>query len=213
LSELPTSTLNSNEKKDMPQTAPADGDGTEAKVTSTSSEAGETVANSTVVSDYTESDSGTTEAEKVTSTGKDNGANETIAGDTDKMDNDAEDGGEDDDDEDEEGPSSSNLFKINSGLLPFPEKLMSLLDGEEMSDSMWWLPDGDSFCLVPVVFAERVLDKHFQGTKFESFTRKLNRWYVSCVRNAAVLVSKCRVHQDRIPLPEIKRWSELTNLC
>lgn len=41
---------------------------------------------------------------------------------------------------------------------------------------MWWLPDGDSFCLIPVVFAENVLDKHFQGTKFESFTRKLNRW-------------------------------------
>jgi hypothetical protein len=30
--------------------------------------------------------------------------------------------------------------------------------------------------LIPVVFAEKVLDKHFQGTKFESFTRKLNRW-------------------------------------
>lgn len=44
------------------------------------------------------------------------------------------------------------------------------------TDSMWWLPDGDSFCLIPVVFAEKVLDKHFQGTKFESFTRKLNRW-------------------------------------
>jgi HSF-type DNA-binding len=79
---------------------------------------------------------------------------------------------------DEEEDSAVNLFRINSGLLPFPEKLMSLLDGDKVSDAMWWLPDGDSFCLIPVVFAERVLDKHFQGTKFESFTRKLNRWYV-----------------------------------
>lgn len=83
--------------------------------------------------------------------------------------------GEDDADEDEE-ESAANLFRINSGLLPFPEKLMSLLDGDKVADAMWWLPDGDCFCLIPVLFAEQVLDKHFQGTKFESFTRKLNRW-------------------------------------
>lgn len=77
-----------------------------------------------------------------------------------------------------EGDESSNLFRIDSGLLPFPEKLMALLDGNKVSDAMWWLPDGDAFCLIPVVFAEKVLDRHFQGTKFESFTRKLNRWYV-----------------------------------
>lgn len=82
-------------------------------------------------------------------------------------------------DEDEED-STSNLFRMNSGLLPFPEKLMSLLDGkcDTVADAMWWLPDGDAFCLIPTLFAERVLDKHFQGTKFDSWTRKLNRWYV-----------------------------------
>jgi hypothetical protein len=83
------------------------------------------------------------------------------------------------DDNGQELPSNS-FFLMNSGLLPFPEKLMSLLDGkcDTVSDAMWWLPDGDAFCLIPSVFTERVLDKHFQGTKFDSWTRKLNRWYV-----------------------------------
>jgi len=80
-------------------------------------------------------------------------------------------------DEEEDG-DSARRFRIDSGLLPFPEKLMALLDGKTVSDAMWWLPDGDAFCIIPSVFAEQVLDKHFSGTKFESFTRKLNRWYV-----------------------------------
>lgn len=80
---------------------------------------------------------------------------------------------------DEEDGDSARRFRIDSGLLPFPEKLMALLDGKTVSDAMWWLPDGDAFCIIPSVFAQQVLDKHFSGTKFESFTRKLNRWYVS----------------------------------
>lgn len=73
-------------------------------------------------------------------------------------------------DEDEE----IRRFRIDSGLLPFPEKLMALLDGNQVSDAMWWLPDGDAFCLIPSIFAEKVLDQHFSGTKFESFTRKVS---------------------------------------
>lgn len=93
---------------------------------------------------------------------------------------DEEDGGEG-----EEDGESTQLFRIDSGLLPFPEKLMVLLDGNTASDAMWWLPDGDSFCIIPTVFAEQVLDKHFSGTKFESFTRKLNRSVASrCLANS-----------------------------
>lgn len=67
-------------------------------------------------------------------------------------------------------------FRTDS--MTFPEKLMNLLECGIVNDTMWWLPDGDAFCFIPNLFAEMVLDKHFQGTKFESFTRKLNRWYV-----------------------------------
>lgn len=72
--------------------------------------------------------------------------------------------------------AGSDLLRMNTGLLPFPESLMSLLDSNKEADIIRWLPDGDAFCLVPATFAERVLDKYFQGSKFESFTRKLNRW-------------------------------------
>jgi len=58
----------------------------------------------------------------------------------------------------------------------FPERLMELLENEEVKNAMWWLPGGDAFTIVPRLFPEMVLNKYFQGTKFESFTRKLNRW-------------------------------------
>jgi HSF-type DNA-binding len=72
--------------------------------------------------------------------------------------------------------NTNSSFRMSSGLLPFPDKLMSLLDSNKVSEAMRWLRDGDAFCIAPVLFTERVLDKYFQGTKFESFTRKLNRW-------------------------------------
>jgi hypothetical protein len=77
-----------------------------------------------------------------------------------------------------ESDAGTDSLKMNTGLLPFPDNLMSLLDSGVVSDIIRWLPEGDAFCLKPALFAERVLDKYFQGTKFESFTRKLNRWYV-----------------------------------
>ena len=60
----------------------------------------------------------------------------------------------------------------------FPERLMELLSNQEAKDAMWWLPSGDSFAIQPKKFSESVLNKYFQGTKLESFTRKMNRWYV-----------------------------------
>jgi hypothetical protein len=61
-------------------------------------------------------------------------------------------------------------------ILTFPQRLMELLDEEGNKDSLWWFEDGKGFCVVPKLFASSVLTKFFQGTKFESFTRKLNRW-------------------------------------
>jgi HSF-type DNA-binding len=71
--------------------------------------------------------------------------------------------------------------------LSFPERLMSLLQNSDNENSgstvvvdvtraMRWMPGGDAFLIVPSIFYDVVLDGHFHGTKFESFTRKLNRW-------------------------------------
>jgi HSF-type DNA-binding len=61
----------------------------------------------------------------------------------------------------------------------FPERLMDLLQSGSVEAAMRWLPRGEAFAVVPKIFYDVVLLCHFQGTKFESFTRKLNRWYVS----------------------------------
>lgn len=59
----------------------------------------------------------------------------------------------------------------------FPERLLDLLESGSVESAMRWLPPrGEAFCVVPKVFYDVVLLCHFQGTKFESFTRKLNRW-------------------------------------
>jgi hypothetical protein len=60
----------------------------------------------------------------------------------------------------------------------FPERLMELLEDEKEPEALWWLGETDCFCIDPKHFPEQVLCKYFQGTKFDSFTRKLNRWYV-----------------------------------
>jgi hypothetical protein len=58
----------------------------------------------------------------------------------------------------------------------FPERLMELLINGIAKDAMWWLPNGDSFAIQPKKFSDTILNKYFQGTKLESFTRKMNRW-------------------------------------
>jgi len=70
-----------------------------------------------------------------------------------------------------------NATSDSSGHLTFPEKLMTLLNDVQNQDSMRWLPEGDAFCLHPQRFRDTVLEPHFR-CKLESFTRKLNRWYV-----------------------------------
>jgi len=78
--------------------------------------------------------------------------------------------------EGEDDPRKRAVDDIERAIFTFPERLMELLDQEVAKDAMWWLEDGDGFCVIPKVFADKVLNKYFQGTKFESFTRKLNRW-------------------------------------
>ena len=75
---------------------------------------------------------------------------------------------------------SATKYELKSdtvGLMTFPERLNMLLNRVDVQNVMWWLPGGDCFCLVPANF-DCVLNRHFHGTKFESFTRKLNRWLV-----------------------------------
>jgi HSF-type DNA-binding len=59
----------------------------------------------------------------------------------------------------------------------FPQRLMEMLENEVAPDSMWWTEDGKAFAMDLKKFGD-VLHHHFQATKYASFTRKLNKWYV-----------------------------------
>jgi hypothetical protein len=98
----------------------------------------------------------------------------------DKKDND-DDGNVDDvarrgEQEDKEGDDSDLEEEEPERRQTFPERLLELLETEDSKEAMWWLPPGDSFAIQPEKFSESILNKFFQGTKLESFTRKLNRW-------------------------------------
>jgi HSF-type DNA-binding len=73
----------------------------------------------------------------------------------------------------------------------FPERLMAILNDDGVSsDIISWLPNGLSFIIArPDLFMESILPKYITpmqqqqdartlSTKYPSFTRKLNRWYV-----------------------------------
>ena len=67
----------------------------------------------------------------------------------------------------------------------FPQRLMTILNDTTLTDIVTWLPHGRSFVIVrPDEFTEKVLPQYLAAadvrasTKYPSFTRKLNRWYV-----------------------------------
>lgn len=59
----------------------------------------------------------------------------------------------------------------------FPQKLMAVLDNDQLSDIITWLPHGKGFIILQKKkFASEVMPMYFKHSKFTSFTRKLNRW-------------------------------------
>lgn len=60
---------------------------------------------------------------------------------------------------------------------------MSILNDEQYAEIVTWLPNGKGFVISDKKrFASEILPKHFsRKSKFTSFTRKLNRWYVPCM--------------------------------
>jgi len=54
---------------------------------------------------------------------------------------------------------------------------MSILDDDSNADVISWLPEGKGFIILDKKqFAEEVMPRYFNDTKFASFIRRLNRW-------------------------------------
>lgn len=59
----------------------------------------------------------------------------------------------------------------------FAERLMHVLDNEIAKESLWWLGKGEAIAVHPEkIKASPVLASHFQGNRYTSFVRNLNRW-------------------------------------
>jgi HSF-type DNA-binding len=71
---------------------------------------------------------------------------------------------------------------LTSASHHFLLQLMDILADERSKDSISWLPHGKAFILIDKKkLASTILPEYFgKSSKFTSFTRKLNRWYVYC---------------------------------
>lgn len=59
----------------------------------------------------------------------------------------------------------------------FPQRLFDVLSDERNADCICWLPHGRGFIVRNrEKFTAEVLPRYFKQTKFNSFTRRLNRW-------------------------------------
>ncbi|CAB9516424.1 shock factor protein 2 [Seminavis robusta] len=76
------------------------------------------------------------------------------------------------------------------GKVSFPERLMALIEEQVAPDAIWFLPGNRVFVIEQKRFTAEVLDKYFQGTKFMSFVRQLNRLGFRRISRSSVDVPK-----------------------
>jgi hypothetical protein len=57
----------------------------------------------------------------------------------------------------------------------FPEKVHDIIENPQNQNVIWWNEAGTAICIYPKNFQSQVLDKEFQGAKFDSFARRLTR--------------------------------------
>lgn len=83
-------------------------------------------------------------------------------------------------------PAARSASGTAAGHLNFPGRLMRVLQSGVAPESIFWLPDGDKFAMHTET-VEDVLVNHFQGAKWMSFTRTLNKWCVEEDCHASLL--------------------------
>ena len=91
-------------------------------------------------------------------------------------------------DEKQAGQETSNLPLLAAAAAPspnsypnpsnFPERLMHVLQNKIEPECIWWLGEkGDAVAIhADHIKAGSLLDTHFQGNRYTSFVRNLNRW-------------------------------------
>lgn len=70
----------------------------------------------------------------------------------------------------------------------FPEKLMNLIDDGQYADCIQWTDDGSAFeILDPVRTEQKLLKEVFNGTKMNSFVRKVYKWGFSVTSSCSTI--------------------------
>eukprot|EP00804_Cyclotella_cryptica_P030577 CCRYP_020009-RA/>CCRYP_020009-RA protein AED:0.03 eAED:0.03 QI:207/-1/0/1/-1/1/1/0/185 len=65
--------------------------------------------------------------------------------------------------------------------LNFAQRLMELLEKDDVKPCLHWMEDGKSICIEdPVQFANEIMPKYFSDTKYKSFMVRMKRESVSC---------------------------------
>jgi len=76
-----------------------------------------------------------------------------------------------------------STVKTNSdkSMKKFPQKLLEILETQEHSNILRWLPGGKAFIIDKKRFTNEKLPAFLKHTQYTSFTRKLFRWKFVCV--------------------------------
>lgn len=78
--------------------------------------------------------------------------------------------------------SRSRRNRLRKPKPSFPVRLHALLSDQSCRSAIAWLPSGKSFVILNrSLFSEKCLPKYFRETKFQSFSRRLQRWGFSKV--------------------------------
>ena len=102
---------------------------------------------------------------------------------------------EDSDDADDKKPAKKKqkmykpLASSQQKKLNFAQRLMELLEKEDVKPILHWMDDGESICFEDTVrFAEEVMPKYFSDTKYKSFMVRMKREFFDyCTSSCLVL--------------------------
>jgi len=86
---------------------------------------------------------------------------------------------------------------LSEKKLSFAEQLMVILDSDEYSDVLTWMPDGKAFTIVePKRFTKELMPRFFNIRNMSSFVRKLTRWGFARVHEKETMNSDIFKHPD-----------------
>ncbi|KAL7518766.1 hypothetical protein ACHAWX_003572 [Stephanocyclus meneghinianus] len=87
--------------------------------------------------------------------------------------------------------------------LNFAQRLMELLEKDDVKPCLHWMEDGRSICIEdPVQFANEIMPKYFSDTKYKSFMVRMKRWgfkTVSKDSQASAKIMECELFRRDQP--------------